>query len=93
MVRDNRTNSGLDVREAIEEDSVILVFVGRTDGSQGAVSVKYDTRSNGGASGGTDFAATPGTLTWADGDTDSKLIEVEIFCDEVAEAMKILQFD
>jgi hypothetical protein len=51
--------------------------VHRTGGSAGAVSVAYAT-SNGTASGGTDFTAAKGTLSWADGDAASKTFNVSI---------------
>ena len=42
---------------------------------------KYTTITYGGGGGRqeTDFAATSGTLTWADGDAAPKRIDVEIF--------------
>lgn len=56
----------------------------RINGSQGAISVSYSTKS-GTATAGTDFVATSGTLNWADGDTNVKQIEVQTLQDSVAE--------
>lgn len=66
------------------EGSVIDVFVSRTGGSQGAVSVNYSTTGST-ATAGEDFVAAPGTINWADGDMESKAIRVEILRDGVAE--------
>ena len=66
------------------ERSQISVPVRRTGGSQGAVSVNYST-TDGTATAGTDFTAASGTLNWADGDTDVKLIELATIPDSVAE--------
>ncbi|WP_445452553.1 T9SS type A sorting domain-containing protein [Flavobacterium sp. 25HG05S-40] len=49
--------------------------VNRSGGSTGTVSVDYAT-SNGTAIAGTDYNATSGTLTWADGDMAPKMISI-----------------
>jgi hypothetical protein len=54
-----------------ENDTSLEISVTRTAGSKGAVSVQY--RITGGtATVGTDYAITPDTLNWADGDTEAK---------------------
>lgn len=68
----------------VEAATVINARVRRRDGSTGTVSVKYNT-SNGTAGAGTDFVATSGTLTWADGDTSDKIVDVGILDDAAAE--------
>jgi len=68
----------------VTEGSVIGVGVWRIGGSEGAVSVNYNTRGST-ATGGKDFVATSGTLTWADGDTATKSIVVRILDDDAAE--------
>jgi len=55
----------------------VPVTVNRTGGSSGAVSVAYST-SNGTATAGANYAATSGTLTWADGDAQAKTFSVAI---------------
>lgn len=53
------------------------ILVHRFGGLTGAVSVNYAT-SNSSAIAGTHYTATSGALTWADGDTQSKYIDVPI---------------
>ena len=74
----------------VGENSVISVFVSRTGGSQGAVSVNYSTRGNT-ATGGKDFVATSGTLNWADGDMAEKPVVVKILGDDLAEGDEDLE--
>jgi uncharacterized delta-60 repeat protein len=61
------------------------VVVSRTAGSTGAISVSYATVS-GTAVAGSDFVATNGTLSWADGDIRTKLIKIPLISDSVAES-------
>jgi hypothetical protein len=51
--------------------------VTRTGGSEGALSVVWQT-SNGTASAGTDYTASSGTLSWADGNVATKLISIPL---------------
>jgi len=55
----------------------VTVIVDRSGGANGAVSVAYST-SNGTAVAGTNYTATSGTLTWADGDAAPKSFVVAI---------------
>jgi hypothetical protein len=56
---------------------MVTMTVGRTGGSNGAISVAYAT-VNGSAVAGTDFTATNGTLSWAAGDAAAKTLSVPI---------------
>jgi hypothetical protein len=67
-----------------EKNGFVSTLVGRLGGSTGEVSVDYTTIESG-ATAGADFAATSGTLTWADGDANAKRIRVEIFDDAAVE--------
>lgn len=67
-----------------EKNGFVSTLVARAHGSTGEVSVDYTTIANG-ATAGADFAATSGTLTWADGDANAKRIRVEIFDDAEVE--------
>ena len=60
------------------------VTVRRTGGDDGAVSVAYAT-ANGSAGAGTDYTARSGTLSWADGDDDTKSFSVPILDDGAVE--------
>jgi hypothetical protein len=55
----------------------LTVSVTRSGGSSGAISVAYAT-SSGTAVAGTDYAASSGTLNWADGDASAKIFSVAI---------------
>ena len=55
----------------------VTLSVSRLGGSTGAISVDYTTADDT-AFAGTDYQATSGTLTWADGDTTAKTITVPI---------------
>ena len=55
----------------------LAVPVTRNDGGTGPLSVDYTT-ADGSDVAGRNYAATSGTLTWADGDTASKVINVPI---------------
>jgi len=61
------------------------ITVSRTGGSDGSVSVDYAI-NDGTASSGTDYSATPGTLTFHDGDSSNKLITVNIIDDNNQES-------
>ena len=71
-----------------ENDGFVSTLVARANGSTGEVSADYTAIPEGspGATAGADFAATSGTLTWADGDALPKRINVEIFDDAAVES-------
>ncbi|MFA6563838.1 MAG: Calx-beta domain-containing protein [Verrucomicrobiia bacterium] len=60
-----------------EDGGSATIYVTRTGGVTGAATVDYAT-SNGTATAGTDYTATTGTLTWADGDGSTKSFAVPI---------------
>jgi hypothetical protein len=61
----------------VQNAGKVAVSVGRTGGSNGALSVAY-TAKNGTAVAGTDFAATAGTVQWADGDASAKSLSIPV---------------
>ena len=65
------------------------VTVSRSGGSQGAVSVDFDT-SNGTATAGQDYTAVGGTLNWADGDAADKSFSVPILDDTANEGSETI---
>jgi uncharacterized delta-60 repeat protein len=78
----------LDDQHVVSEGvGTVSVPVVRHNGSTGAVSVQYLT-NRGSATAGSDFVAASGTLTWADGDTEVKNVEVEILDDGEAENLE-----
>ncbi|WP_161628926.1 Calx-beta domain-containing protein [Solimonas flava] len=67
-----------------EGAGTVTISVARNGGSSGAVSVRYAT-ANGTAQAGSDYGATDGTLTWADGDAAVKTFTVAITDDSLDE--------
>lgn len=68
-----------------EAAGVAHLTLNRSMDSSGALSVDYAT-SGGTATSGTDYYATSGRVSWADGDLSSKTITVHLRPDAVAEA-------
>ncbi len=68
-----------------ESGPTATITVTRTAGSTGAVSATYTT-SNGTATAGSDYQASSGTVSFADGDTADKTFTVPITQDSVDEA-------
>ncbi len=67
-----------------ENGGSIILTVSRTGGSTGAVGVSFAT-ANDTALSGSDYTANSGTLSWADADTASKTITVNITNDPTPE--------
>jgi len=67
-----------------ENGTKVQLVVKRTGGSDGAASVSYAT-ADGSAKAGQDYTATSGTLSWASGDAQDKVIEISITNDSVYE--------
>lgn len=61
------------------------ITVSRDNGSDGPVSVQYQT-GTGSATAGSDFQSVSGTLNWADGDRDSKQILIPLLDDPIFES-------
>ena len=70
--------------EPFNQTASVTVTVTRTSGSDGAVSVSYQT-SDGTATAGTDYVATSGSLNWANGDSAAKTFQVTILDDSTIE--------
>lgn len=68
-----------------EDGGTVTITVTRTGGSDGAVSVNYQT-SDGTATQPADYLAAAGTLNWADGDTAPKTFQVTIVDDMLVES-------
>lgn len=68
----------------VTEGEVINILVTRSGGSSGAASVDYAT-SDGTAIAGTDYPATSGTLTFADGVSGNQTISIPVTDDSTAE--------
>jgi uncharacterized protein with beta-barrel porin domain len=67
-----------------EKAGHITVSATRSNGSSGSVTVDYNT-NNGTAVAGQDFDAVSGTLSWADGESGTKTIDIPISADSITE--------
>lgn len=72
-----------------EGGTTVAVSVTRTGGSNGAVGVTY-AASAGTAAAGSDFTATNGTLSWANGDAATKTFSVTILDDLTVESAETI---
>lgn len=78
-----------------ESSGSVTLTVNRVSGSNGPLTVKYVTNDDT-AVAATNYSPTMGTLTWADGNTDSKTISVGILYDSVQTSdlsFKVLFYD
>jgi plastocyanin len=69
---------------ADEDAGTAAVTVSRAGGSAGMVGVDYET-SDGSATADDDYTPAAGTLTWADGDSASRMFEVPLLDDALEE--------
>ncbi len=67
-----------------EGEGVLEIEVERDGGDDGAITVDFAT-ADGSALAGADYEAVAGTLSWADGDDDEKIISVTILDDAEVE--------
>ncbi|MBB6096097.1 hypothetical protein HNQ60_004988 [Povalibacter uvarum] len=75
-----------------EDGGSVTVRVTRTGGSSGAASVNYATR-NGSATAGADYQARTGTLTWANGQSGERTVQISIINDSYAESAETFSVD
>jgi hypothetical protein len=73
---------------AFEGQGTATIFVFRVGGSSGQVTVQYATSNNGTAVAGSDYVATTGTVTWADGETGYKTFTIPLMNDTVREGLE-----
>jgi len=66
-------------RVAVKEGEVLRLSLARSGGSVGAVEVFFETQT--GNASTADFSALAGSVSWADGDTSEKIIEIPIVAD------------
>lgn len=74
----------VDAYQAMENDGSVVVTVVRVNGNLSPITVTYST-SNGTAVAGSDYVATSGTLSWADGDAAPKTFTITLINDGLAE--------
>jgi len=66
-------------RVAVKEGEVLRLSLARSGGGIGAVEVFFETQT--GNARTADFSALAGSVSWADGDTSEKIIEIPIVAD------------
>ena len=71
------SSASYSISQSAGSTAYLTVTANRTGGSNGAVSVQYDT-SNGTAIAGTNYTGMTGTLNWATGDATAKTFQVPI---------------
>jgi hypothetical protein len=69
------------------EGAVVNIFVNRSGGSSGALTVRYAT-VDGTALAGSDYAAASGSLNWPDGLSGNQTVSIAITDDNTAEALE-----
>ncbi len=73
--------------QAAENSGSATISVGRSGGSNGAVSVGYST-SDGSATAGGDYTSVSGTLNWGNGDDSAKTFAVPLLDDTAIDGTK-----
>ena len=85
---DDETVVALDAETyTVVEGGTVTVVASRSGSDSGAASVMYTT-IDGTANSGTHYAATSGTLTWADGETGSKQFDITVTDDSTLNAAR-----
>ena len=84
VIRDNTANEQGSVKfsvahATVKEGDVLRLSLARTGGSIGAVEVFFETQA--GNAKAEDFTASAGSVSWADGDSSEKIIEIPIVAD------------
>jgi len=72
------------------EGTIVQVVVERSQGEDGAASVRVIS-SGGSATAGSDYAAVDMTLSWANGDGSSRIVSVPLTDDASAESSETIQ--
>ncbi len=71
---------------AIDEGQTRSIVVQRTNGSDGAVTINY--QASAGSADATDFSAASGQLSWADGDSSDRIIDITAVNDTFVEGIE-----
>jgi len=92
-----QVNAGLSTVQFVASDyrlaetqAQATLLVSRAGSDVGAVSVAYTTQAVS-ATAGTDYTTTSGTLSWANGDSTHKMIQVPIVTDNIQETEESFQ--
>ncbi len=83
--QNGQINLGTTSSSVNEANTTVSINVARINGSDGEISIDFATQ-DGSAIAGSDYTATSGTLTWADGDAADKTINVSILDDSAQES-------
>ncbi len=78
--------------DVLENESSVTITINRINGSDGDVSVDFETLDDT-AEAGTDYLQTSGTLTWSDGDTAPKSFSIDILDDDDMEGNQTLMIN
>ena len=76
--------------EVLEEAGQAVIRVERSNGEDGAVSVRYAT-ADGTAAAGQDYTPVSGTFTWAAGDGSDRTFAIPILDDSAAEGVETIR--
>ena len=74
----------------VTEGSIVTITVLRTGGNSGPLSASFST-SNLTATAGSDYTATSGTVSWADGEEDPKTFLVRAIADQKTESTETVR--
>jgi hypothetical protein len=67
-----------------------VIAIERSNGEDGAVTIDFST-ANGTATAGSDYQPVSGTLSWANGDGGTRIVQIPLFADELAEGNETVQ--